>query len=44
MRLFHQNDDFKYALDLGAALQSHREETAKATQLFFDQLILVDGS
>lgn len=37
--VIHQNEDFKHALDLGAALQSHREETAKVTQLFFDQLV-----
>lgn len=36
--VIHQNDDFKHALDLGASLQSHREETAKVTQLFFAQL------
>lgn len=34
----HQNQDFLDALDAGAPLQSQREDTAKITQLFFDQL------
>lgn len=36
--VIHQNEDFLAALDVGAPLQSHREDTAKITQLFFDQL------
>lgn len=33
-----QNQDFLDALDAGAPMQSQREDTAKITQLFFDQL------
>lgn len=36
--VIHQNQDFLDALDAGAPLQSQREDTAKLTQLFFDQL------
>lgn len=36
--VIHQNQDFLDALDAGAPLQSHREDVAKVTQLFFDQL------
>jgi 2,3-bisphosphoglycerate-dependent phosphoglycerate mutase len=36
--VIHPNQDFLDALDAGAALQSHREDTAKVTQLFFEQL------
>jgi broad specificity phosphatase PhoE len=36
--VIHQNQDFLDALEAGAPLQSHREDVAKVTQLFFDQL------
>jgi hypothetical protein len=36
--VIHQNEDFLAALDVGAPLQSHREDTSKVTQLFFEQL------
>lgn len=36
--VIHQNQDFLDALEAGAPLQSHREDIAKVTQLFFDQL------
>ena len=36
--VIHQNEDFLAALDQGAPLQSHREDTSKVTQLFFEQL------
>jgi hypothetical protein len=35
--VIHQNQDFLDALEAGAPLQSHREDVAKVTQLFFDQ-------
>ena len=36
--VIHQNQDFLDALEAGAPMQSHRQDVAKITQLFFDQL------